>query len=167
MFTAYLRERFPLRIFGLAAVALAAAASWASAATPTPATLVYATACSALLALQFRLWDDLEDRDRDRATHPGRLLVRTPAALWHRPLPRRSRGRAPGSALLPCLSPDTTPRSRRRVAVLHPLGQVPGVRRCSSPPPRGSATRQARGRGAPRLLDGVRIRSAARQASVH
>jgi hypothetical protein len=84
MLTAYLRERFPLRIFGLAATGLLAAASWAS--TPTPATLIHATALSALLLLQFRLWDDLEDRARDRATHPERLLVRTPAAPHRRAL---------------------------------------------------------------------------------
>ena len=29
-----------------------------------------------LLVAQFRLWDDLEDRERDRGTHPGRVLAR-------------------------------------------------------------------------------------------
>jgi hypothetical protein len=86
MFTAYLRERFPLRLFGLAAIGMAAAARWASTAKPTPATLIYATACSALLVLQFRLWDDLEDRAHDRATHPERLLVRTPPTPYRRVL---------------------------------------------------------------------------------
>jgi hypothetical protein len=86
MFTAYLRERFPLRIFGPAAIGIVAAASWASAATPTPATLIGATGFSALLVLQFRLWDDLEDRAHDRATHPERLLVRTAAAPYRRAL---------------------------------------------------------------------------------
>jgi hypothetical protein len=86
MFAAYLRERFPLRIFGLAAVGIAAAAGWASLATPAPAVRIYAAAFSAFLVLQFRLWDDLEDRVRDRATHPERLLVRTPPAPYRRGL---------------------------------------------------------------------------------
>jgi 4-hydroxybenzoate polyprenyltransferase len=30
-----------------------------------------------LLVLQFRLWDDLEDRERDRQFHPDRVLVRS------------------------------------------------------------------------------------------
>ena len=29
-----------------------------------------------VLLLQFRLWDDLEDRERDRRLHPARVLVR-------------------------------------------------------------------------------------------
>jgi hypothetical protein len=86
MFTAYLRERFPLRIFAPAAAGLAAAASWASTATPTAATLIHASTLSALLMLQFRLWDDLEDRAHDRAAHPERLLVRTAAAPYRRAL---------------------------------------------------------------------------------
>lgn len=30
-----------------------------------------------LLVLQFRLWDDLEDRERDRQFHPDRVIVRS------------------------------------------------------------------------------------------
>jgi hypothetical protein len=86
MFTAYVRERFPLRIFGPAAIGIASAATWGGTATPTPATLMHATAFSALLVLQFRLWDDLEDRARDRVTHPERLLVRGPATPYRRAL---------------------------------------------------------------------------------
>src|SRR5437667_469056 len=86
MLIAYFRERFPLRIFGPAAVGIGAASSWASTTPPTPATVIYATAFSALLVLQFRLWDDLEDRARDTATHPERLLVRTKAAPYRRAL---------------------------------------------------------------------------------
>ena len=75
MFVAYLRERIPLRVFGPAAASLLAAASWAS---PGPLGAVAAAAAlDALLLLQFRLWDDLEDRDRDRVTHPDRVLVRS------------------------------------------------------------------------------------------
>src|SRR5438034_3926404 len=86
MVAAYLRERFPLRIFAPAAVGIVAAARWASASAATPAAFVLATVCSILLLLQFRLWDDLEDRDRDAATHPERLMVRTPAAWYRRAL---------------------------------------------------------------------------------
>jgi hypothetical protein len=31
-----------------------------------------------LLIVQFRLWDDLEDVDRDRRSHPSRVLTRAP-----------------------------------------------------------------------------------------
>jgi hypothetical protein len=86
MVTAYLRERFPLRMFGSAAIGIVAAAGWASRVTPTPATLIRATAFSALLLLQFRLWDDLEDRAHDSVAHPERLLVRAPAAPYRRAL---------------------------------------------------------------------------------
>src|SRR5438093_2093361 len=82
MVTAYLHERFQLRIFGPAAFGIVVAAGWAGTAAITPGTLAIATACSFLLLLQFRLWDDLEDRDRDAATHPERLLVRMPAAPY-------------------------------------------------------------------------------------
>src|SRR5438034_7604770 len=86
MVPAYLHERFQLRIFGPAAFGIVVAAGWAGTAAITPGTLAIATACSILLLLQFRLWDDLEDRDRDAATHPERLMVRTPAAWYRRAL---------------------------------------------------------------------------------
>ncbi len=69
----YLRERFRLRLFVPLALVIAGAvvvppASWTS----------YAIDCgfALLLLAQFRLWDDLADRDRDRVEHPGRVLVR-------------------------------------------------------------------------------------------
>jgi len=86
MFTAYLRERFPLRIFGVAAIGIVTAARWTSGATPTVATLAHATALSIVLLLQFRMWDDLEDRDQDSTSHQERVLVRTPAAPYQRAL---------------------------------------------------------------------------------
>src|SRR5207247_2614357 len=70
------------------------------------------------------------------------------------------------SGLLRCLSPDTTPRSRRYVAVLNPPVQIPGVRRRCRDDSRRAAARPGRGRGARRLFDGVRVRSMAREASV-
>jgi 4-hydroxybenzoate polyprenyltransferase len=47
--------------------------------TPLPglrATLVLAL-LAALLIAQFRLWDDLADRDHDHSVHPARVLVNT------------------------------------------------------------------------------------------
>jgi hypothetical protein len=72
---AYLKERFPARIFVPAIAFHAAAAWWASDARwrGFGAALVAMT----LLFVQFRLWDDLHDLDRDRAAHPGRVLVRS------------------------------------------------------------------------------------------
>jgi hypothetical protein len=76
---AYFRERFRLAVFvpailGLAAVALAAAGAW------TMTAAAFAVALTSVLVVQFRLWDDLEDRGRDMRTHPERVLVRS--AAW-------------------------------------------------------------------------------------
>jgi hypothetical protein len=69
----YLRERFRLRLFVPLALLIAGAvvvppASWTS----------YAVDCgfALLLLAQFRVWDDLADRARDRVEHPGRVLTR-------------------------------------------------------------------------------------------
>ena len=73
MIAGYLRERFRLRIYVPAALAIAGAA-----ATVAPEwTLLARDAGFALLLLaQFRLWDDLADRERDAVVHPERTLVR-------------------------------------------------------------------------------------------
>lgn len=86
------RERMPVAVFGPVCIALAAAAVVASGTTLSglsgfsglsglsgPALLM---ACAGAVALvtQFRLWDDLADRDHDRATHPGRAMVQHPRA---------------------------------------------------------------------------------------
>ena len=73
MVTAYLRERFHLRLFAplalaIALVAAASGAHWA--------TVVVDAGFALLLLAQFRLWDDLADRPRDAVTHPDRVLVR-------------------------------------------------------------------------------------------
>ena len=70
---AYAVERLSLRIFGPAIAASALVASWAAAAD-APAVIV-STALMALLFVEFRLWDDLKDADRDRAAHPSRVLA--------------------------------------------------------------------------------------------
>ena len=59
---------------------------WAVDAEPTAARLVSAAGLATLLLLQFRLWDDLEDRRRDRATHPERVLVVASPAPFRRAL---------------------------------------------------------------------------------
>jgi hypothetical protein len=76
---AYIAERFPLALFGPVLAGLTAAAVW-TLAEPSPAASARTLALAALLVAQFRLWDDLEDIDRDRIAHPERVLVRAPAA---------------------------------------------------------------------------------------
>lgn len=70
---AYWRERFPASLFVPAAALLALAAGGT---TRFDAREWGAGTLAALLLLaQFRLWDDLADLGRDRATHPDRVLV--------------------------------------------------------------------------------------------
>jgi hypothetical protein len=70
----YWAERFPPVLFVPAAVLIALAAR----AGDLPG---LADVARALLLLgQFRLWDDLADRERDRRAHPERLLVRAASA---------------------------------------------------------------------------------------
>ncbi len=86
LFAAYLVERFRPVVF-LPAIALQLLlALGAVGAAPTPARLVPAAALATLLLLQFRLWDDLEDRHRDRVTHPERILVCASPAPFRRAL---------------------------------------------------------------------------------
>jgi hypothetical protein len=70
----YWRERFPLHVFAPTAAALAFAGSggaWQGARTVTDAAFALG------LLAQFRLWDDLADREQDAIDHPSRVLVRT------------------------------------------------------------------------------------------
>ena len=73
---AYVAERFRPAIFIPALALHVVLVLWVVDVSPTPARLVQAGGMAALLLLQFRLWDDLEDRERDRVTHPDRVLVR-------------------------------------------------------------------------------------------
>ena len=75
----YFRERFPLAVFGPVFLLLAAAAFW-SVASATALRLAVTVVLGIALVVQFRLWDDLEDRIRDRAAHPTRVLVNAPGA---------------------------------------------------------------------------------------
>jgi hypothetical protein len=73
----YVAERCPLSIFGPAIVLFAVAILWIG------GTAAFDTAASSLLlasllVAKYRLWDDLEDVDRDRAAHPERVLVNGP-----------------------------------------------------------------------------------------
>ncbi len=79
-FAAYLRERFKPKVFGPAAVLLAAAALWSAGASPRVTFGATALGLAVVLLLQFRLWDDIEDRERDRYRHPERVLVRSDPA---------------------------------------------------------------------------------------
>jgi hypothetical protein len=76
-FAGYLRERFTLRVLGVAAAVHAVAALWVAGTSPTLASASVAVSLTVTLLLQFRLWDDLQDRERDRLSHPERLLVRS------------------------------------------------------------------------------------------
>lgn len=71
--TSYFRERFPSAIFAPLAAWVAIAASAGDLTIGSFAL----DACSALLLLaEFRLRDDLADRDADAVAHPQRTLVR-------------------------------------------------------------------------------------------
>jgi hypothetical protein len=79
---AWLGERMPLRLYGLAAAVILAGAAVGG--SPTWLWLPWAVATLILLLLQFRLWDDLADVPRDRVEHPERFLPRcTSFAPFH------------------------------------------------------------------------------------
>jgi hypothetical protein len=76
----YISERVPAAVFVPAIASLTLAAVWCAGMLTAPSAWLIVAAVVALLVLQFRLWDDLEDRDRDRAGHPHRLVVRSDPA---------------------------------------------------------------------------------------
>lgn len=72
-FAAWLVERVATKRIA-ALWALLVATAWAV----SPATPAWTVAVPmALLVVQFRLWDDLAEREHDAARHPGRVMVRT------------------------------------------------------------------------------------------
>ena len=75
---AYFRERFPLAVFAPACLMLTVAAVW-SVSGVGAFRLAGALLLGFALVVQFRLWDDLEDRTRDRVAHPTRVLVNAQA----------------------------------------------------------------------------------------
>jgi 4-hydroxybenzoate polyprenyltransferase len=75
---AYVRERYRARLFLPLAALLATAGMLAAGARfDAPLSVVRAVITCYALVLAFRVWDDLEDRERDRREHPDRVLVRT------------------------------------------------------------------------------------------
>jgi len=69
----YARERFPLTLFLPLALFLSIAAL-AGVHTVAPTSVVFMLFTALTLLFQFRLWDDLADRERDGLEHPDRLL---------------------------------------------------------------------------------------------
>lgn len=74
---AYLRERVRPALFGPVIVLLALAGCWV-ARMMLPWAGAYALGLTLLIVIQFRLWDDLADREHDRINHPDRVLSRSP-----------------------------------------------------------------------------------------
>ena len=77
MVGAFLRERF--RPIFLAVACFTALT--ASAFQPAWPAALFDVGFALLLLAQFRTWDDLADRERDRLIHPDRLLVRAVRAV--------------------------------------------------------------------------------------
>ena len=78
----YIVERFPPMVFA-PAIGLLATAAWASSISHSLVTLARAVGLMTLLIVEFRVWDDLEDRDLDRQRHPDRVMTAGPATpFW-------------------------------------------------------------------------------------
>lgn len=75
---AYLRERYPARVF--VPLALAVAVCGAAAFRRVPDAPLASAGIAWLLILAFRVWDDWMDRDADRTLWPDRVMVRGHAA---------------------------------------------------------------------------------------
>jgi 4-hydroxybenzoate polyprenyltransferase len=76
----YVRERARLRVFVPLAVLMAATGWWTGGRVDrwtgrTAMEFALAALTALLLALAFRVWDDLEDRARDSREHPHRVTV--------------------------------------------------------------------------------------------
>ena len=80
---AYGAQRFPPAVF-VPAIGLLAAVAWIPVATHSLPALLRSSVLMALLVAEFRVWDDLEDRDVDRQRHPERVLTSGSAApFWY------------------------------------------------------------------------------------
>lgn len=71
--TSYVRTRFPARIYLFLALFLCTAGAGSSEGLVSSG-FIPAVALAYTLMLQFRLWDDLESLEEDRAQHPDRIL---------------------------------------------------------------------------------------------
>ena len=78
----YVAERFPPVVF-VPAIGLLATAAWAPSISHSLVTLRAGRRADDVAGRQFRVWDDLEDRDLDRQRHPGRVMAAGPATpFW-------------------------------------------------------------------------------------
>jgi 4-hydroxybenzoate polyprenyltransferase len=76
---AYVRQRARLRLFLPLSTLLAVAGRWMVVSSSASLSDVLIAALQALgLTLAFRVWDDLEDREVDRARHPSRVIASAP-----------------------------------------------------------------------------------------
>ena len=78
---AYGAQRVRPAVF-VPAMLLLAAAACAAAGARSPLAFAHAAGLVAILVIQFRLWDDLEDRESDRLTHPDRVLTQGPIGVF-------------------------------------------------------------------------------------
>ena len=79
----YSRTRFPVKIYLPLALFLCTAAL-AGGRPMEPINLMLAFVLALSLLYQFRLWDDLSDREFDRLDHPERVLARTTSVTFFR-----------------------------------------------------------------------------------
>jgi hypothetical protein len=75
----YLRQRVRPAVFVPAISILTALSLWAVAPVAGSPSAAIAAAVTAVLVVQFRIWDDLEDREADARVHPERVLARMPS----------------------------------------------------------------------------------------
>jgi 4-hydroxybenzoate polyprenyltransferase len=76
LLVAYLRQRIRVRAFVPLALLLAIASWWLVPSAAFQSATFFESATQAfVLILAFRVWDDLEDRNADRARHPERVMA--------------------------------------------------------------------------------------------
>lgn len=128
----YLGERARPMVFVPLALLIAETA-WL-AAPGTERTVGKFTVCAMqalVLVLALRIWDDLQDRARDAARHPGRITVRAQRTV---PLVTFGAALALGGAM--SLIADTVPRTRIAILVATVLGLFVWYRARPSEPSR-------------------------------
>jgi hypothetical protein len=81
----YSRSRFPAKIYFPLALFLCTAAL-AGGRRREAIDFAFSLALALSLLFQFRLWDDLSDRESDRLNYPERVLVRTTSVIFFRAL---------------------------------------------------------------------------------
>ena len=82
LIASYLRERYRSRLFVPLALLLAITGMFAAGSrVDAPSAVIASVITCYLLVLAFRVWDDLEDRARDRRDHPERVLARSTSTL--------------------------------------------------------------------------------------